>query len=125
MSEKPKTFGEALAAQNQVVSKSHTMRRPMVMPRAAAMLSDASDTIATTLRSLKAAASQQTLSPKQTTQLLQLLQALEKTHILERTLAQELALEQLDDASLAARARDAIAALAPNVRPTPTSDEDA
>jgi hypothetical protein len=103
------------------------MRKPMVMPRAAAMLSDASDTIATTLRSLKSQAQQQTLSPKQTTQLLQLLQALEKTHILERTLAQELALEQLDDAQLANRARDAIAALGGTnvqVRSTPTSEGD-
>ena len=91
--------------------RSIAMTRPLKLPRAAAMLSDANEIVAQSLQQLKAQAKQAGLTPKQTTQLVQLLQAMEKTQALEKILAQELQLEALDDATLRQRALAAMQAL--------------
>lgn len=82
--------------------------RATSMPKATAMLLDASLTIAESLRALRQVATQGELTPKQAQQLLHLLTAMEKVGELEGKLTAELKLEALDDATLAERTQAAL-----------------
>lgn len=101
----------------RAVAEAPKVQRVHRVPRAAAMLSDAGEIIAYTIRDLKSRAAKGNVGKADTQQLLAALEALSKTHELEKGLARELQLEQLDDAQLAAQARLALATLADD---TPT-----